>query len=366
MIPLWKLRREWKRLGLQLRTLPEAIWEPRAQARHDAAFAAGFPQTEGALARGGKLALLLLYQPAGLADSTVATCAHLAARGFSPLIVSNAPLSPADRARLAPQVWRMIERPNFGYDFGGYRDGIRHILNDGPLPDRLLVLNDSIWFPLWPDETLLDRLEASGADMAGTILRERGEELFLESYCYLIRRSALESPAFRAFWDGLRITSNKYKVVRRGERGHSRALRAAGLRVEGVYTQADFLRLLEGEDDDFLHLTLTHAEHLEPAFQDSRRAVLASPRDAGWRGRALAHVRLVLGKGQIYANFPVAAVRLMGYPLLKKSADPVSTGWRRAWLGAVEAGALPPPPEPFLSEIRARTPGAAAAGRAVA
>ena len=48
------------------------------------------------------MALLLLYQPAGVSDATRWTCEHLVHKGYAPLIISNAPLSEADRALLPP------------------------------------------------------------------------------------------------------------------------------------------------------------------------------------------------------------------------------------------------------------------------
>ena len=224
MIPGWKVKREAVRFGQQLRAIPEFFWEPIAQYWHDRAARAGFATYEGALAQSQKIALILVYQPDGVGAATIAMCAHLHARGFAPFVVSNAPLSPQDRVALGPVTWRMLERPNFGYDFGGYRDGIGQLLRWNLVPDHLLIFNDSIWFPLSPDETLLTELEASSADLTGTILRERGDELFLESYCYMIPRATFLHPAFQAFWRGLGLTSNKYKVIRRGERGFSRAM----------------------------------------------------------------------------------------------------------------------------------------------
>ena len=356
MIPVWKIRRELQRLGQQLRAIPEALYEPVLQRAHDRAFANGLPTTDGALPLTDKVALLLVFAPKGLAESVLLTCAHLRARGYAPLVVSNAPLTEADRDRLRPLVWRIVERPNFGYDFGGYRDGLRMLWHWGVAPQRLLILNDSIWFPLDPDEDLIARLESANADIAGTILREKGDIRFLESYCYLIGGAAFASPAFRRYWDGLRLTGNKYKVIRRCERGHSMAMAAAGLSIVPAYPRQGFLDRLAAQDDAFLRRMLTHAAYTEARDTAERDALLSRPDSAGWRSAALAHVARVLDRGQFYSQFPYAAIRLLGYPILKKSADRVSLHWRRAYLGAVDAGDLPPPCAPVLAEIRARTP----------
>lgn len=352
MIPLWKLKREWVRLKQQLSAIPEALIEPGQRRRHDAAFDRGFPWSEGDAPQAGKIALFLIYQPSGVAQGTRATCAHLIKRGYAPLIVSNAPLSPADRALLNPVVWRIMERPNFGYDFGGYRDGIRQLVRWGMTPERLLILNDSIWFPLRPGATLIAALETSDADLTGTILRERGETRFLESYCYMIPGKTVSNKAFRAYWDDLELTSNKYKVIRRGERGFSQAMIEAGLTVRGLFPYDDFLARLAEQDRDFLQKTLTYAAHSYAENAATTRALLADPTAPGWRDRVLAHVAATLPREQPYSAYPYAMIRLFDYPILKKSNDRVAQLWRAAYLRAVKARDLPAPQEPVLSELR--------------
>lgn len=343
MIPGWKVRRELARLGQQLRAIPGAVLDPLAQRRLDARVAAGLPMAEGAVALTPKVALVLIWQPRGLPDSLIATCRWLAAGGYAPLIVSNAPLAAADRARLSPVIWRAVERPNFGYDFGGYRDGLACLRQWGVAPERLVILNDSVWLPLSEPCGLLERLEAAPFDVAGSVLRERGEERFLESYLYSIRGEVLGHPAFRAFWDGLRLTSNKYLVIRRGERGLSRALIAAGLRVGGIYTREAFLAAAEAAPAEDLAEVLRFAAHPDDAVQARLRALAEVAQSAGGRDGALAEMRAVLEKAQFYSTFPVGAVRWLGYPLLKKSVEPVSLRWRQACMEAAAAGRIPVP-----------------------
>ncbi len=355
MIPGWKVRREMTRLGQQLRAIPEALWEPVVQRRHDAAFARGFPVESGQVPQSAKIAILLIWQPRGLCLSVLDLCHHLVGQGYAPFVISNAPLPPQDRARLLPCVWRVMERPNVGYDFGGYRDGIRQLQVWDIAPERLVILNDSIWFPLSSACTMLQRMEASGADIVGTVLRQRGDERFLESYAFSLPRRTWAHPAFVAFWRDLRLTSNKYKVIRRGERGFGRAMRAAGLRLEGMFGQDDFLRLLAGADDALLHATLQHtASQIDAVRRDG--LALAQGEGAAWRNDALVFVERALQTGLFYSTFPVAAVRLMAYPVLKKSKEPISALWRQEYIRAVQAGHLPMPPQHLWDEACATVP----------
>jgi hypothetical protein len=353
VIPGWKVKRELSRLGQQLRAIPEAIWEPFARRAHDAAFQRGFPITEGALPFGPKVAIVLCWQPHGLAPSFLDMADHLVACGYAPFVVSNAPLSTADRQSLIPRTWRVMERPNFGYDFGGYRDGLFMLRRWGVNPDRLVILNDSIWFPLWPGDLTLQQAEASPFDVTGTILRHRDDVTFLESYFFSMRGAVLAHPAFRAFWDELQLTSNKYKVIRRGERGFGVALRGAGISMGPLFPTVAFTDALSRLDDKGLRQALRYMATANPLLADEG-ARLASATTSDWDRSARVFVARVLEKALAYSSFPVMSARELRYPVLKKSAEPISAQWRIAFLNAMDAGVVPQVLPRVAAEVRAR------------
>ncbi len=355
MIPRWKLRRELRRLGQQLRAIPEALWEPFARSAHDAALARGFPVTDGAIPPAPKIALVLCWQPRGLEPSFLDTLDHLLASGYAPFVVSNAALSAADMKTLHPRTWRVMERPNFGYDFGGYRDGLIMLRRWDQLPERLVILNDSVWFPLWADDRTLQQAENAPFDVTGSILRKRDAISFLESYFFSIRGPVLDHPGFRAFWDGLRLTSNKYKVIRRGERGFGMALQAAGLSFGPLFPQADFAAVLAGLETGDLRRVLSFAAVVDPVDAATAAHLAAAPETPDWETAARSCIARILEKAQPYSAFPVAAAGHLGYPFLKKSAEPVSAAWRAAFLRAVDDCTLPPTRPSVLAEAQART-----------
>lgn len=353
MLPLWKMRREFTRIGQQSRGIVEYITDPRKQRQLDRTVAAGLQQIGGRIPASNKVALLVVYQPSGISASTRETCAWLAAAGYAPFVVSNAQISPQDRALLSEVIWRAVERPNFGYDFGAYRDGLTCLAQWGIEPEEVLILNDSVWIPMVPKTDLLERLSNHPAEIVGTILRSRGDVQFLESYLYRLNRKALTHPSFHAFWTDLRLTSNKYHVIRRGERGFSEAMRDAGLQVAAIYDSAGLAGQIADQDDSFLDLTLRYAAYVDGPLSAERDHLL-KVRGPDWRAKVQAHVDRALVKHLGYSTFPYAMVRLTGYPLLKKSFEPVSRSWRLAHLAALEAGDLPPPSKTIFEEIRAR------------
>ena len=327
----WKLQRELNRIRQQLKGIPEFFTEPLLRRRHDAQRNAMLQAEHGQVAPGPKVALLLVYQPKGISDATVWTCQHLVNKGYAPLVISNAPLSADDKSRLSPWIWRMAERPNFGYDFGGYRDGIWLLSQWKTNPDTLIILNDSIWFPLTANETLIDRMEASDADFVGALqldpLRQTEniptkKRPFFGSFFLMVKRGALQHQAFVRFWDRYRITSNKYKTIRRGERGLSHALMDAGVRCEAMYTRGALDRYLGTLTNLKLKEVLQDLVTIDERIETGIAQCVASFDDNdGWRGTAQALALAATEKQNVLATAPITSLTVFEVPYLKKSRD---------------------------------------------
>ncbi|MCU0828633.1 MAG: rhamnan synthesis F family protein [Tabrizicola sp.] len=351
-------------MGEFLWSLLGHLYEPILKLRHDRWRAALPAPSDLGVPLLPKVALVLVFQPRGIAASLLVTLRHLVEQGYAPLVISNAPVSQSDRARLFPMSWRLIERPNFGYDFGGYRDGILLLQHWGVRPERLIVMNDSIWMPLAPGSTLIARMETASGDIIGGIEhpdvpRRSGTVRagFIESYLYLVNRTAWDHPAFCRFWQGYRLSSNKMNAVYRGERGFSRRMRAAGLSVRGLFAPQVLLDALKGQETDALRLTLQYAAYTEPDLKEAGADLLAEV-TSDWPKRVLDHVRATSSRRRFSSSFPWPSLALLQLDLMKKSAGPSSGSalslhslMRRQYLRAVEAGDLPIPYPEVLSEI---------------
>jgi Rhamnan synthesis protein F len=363
MIPAWKIRRELETARQQLQAIPERLIGPGRQRRLDSQFPNSFRVMNGMAPLGPKVAIFLVYQPRGMSASAVATCRHLGERGYSVVLVANSPLSADDEQALGQWVWRFVERPNFGYDFGGYRDGIRLLWHWSVSPDSLIILNDSVWFPLDRNETMLASMEASSAGFLGALrhvdLPETDTEhagIFL-SYFFLIKRAVLTSEVFVNYWNGYVSTSNKYLTVRRGERGFSRTLFGAGVPSEGLYSRDRFLAAVSQQPAAFLRQTLVYGAYTDPGLERARDALLqATATSEAWRLQAIDHIRAVVNKRNFHSSFCFASIRLLGIPLLKKNKGELQVRMRRQYLLAVKAGDLPAPEPAVLAEIKASTP----------
>lgn len=208
----------------------------------------GLRVTDGAQQPGIRLAIYTVFPQQGVQASHLHAVRALLDCGYVTLVISNLPLTDTDRAKLAPLVWQIVERPNFGYDFGAYREGIRRVAPLLAGLHRLVLLNDSVWFPLpggadWPLKA-----EALGADFVGAVsnygvpMPEPGvldgfrwvydpglPDFHYCSFALSFGPRALADPAFAKFWVRLRLTDNKFHTVRRGEVALSRTLIGAGL-----------------------------------------------------------------------------------------------------------------------------------------
>lgn len=334
-IARWKLRRELLRLQEQAAAIPEFFYEPLLRWWHDRHLLERVTFTEGRHTVKSKIALLIVFQPGGIARSTLLTCEHLLEKGYVPLLVSNSPLSAADRERLTAVCWRVVERPNFGYDFGGYRDGIHLLWRWSVEPDRLLLLNDSIWFPALQDDDSIDTLESCGYPFCGALELGGGADSsassrrapFLGSFFLMFDRGALRSQAFRRFWSDYRMTSNKYKTIRRGERALSYAMRDAGLRGHALVSRPDFERTIEslphGKLLEHLGLLVHPDEDIRGRIQRLIRVTgttpIATETEQIIAARRLFHA--ATAKSNIFSSAPILLLEELKIPFVKKALD---------------------------------------------
>lgn len=355
MIPGWKVRREIQRFRQQLSWYWERLLAPARTRRHDRDRATLVRQSEGVLPQGSRIAAFLIFQPGPLPASIVETCDLLTGLGYSVLIVSNGPLRPEARDALLPQVWRLLERPNLGYDFGGYREAVMHLWDQGLEPEELLILNDSVWIlaPVLP--AFLSWLAASSGEVGGAVRRSKKGRHWLESYAFRFTRDAFVHHAFRDFWQGYRLVDSKFGVIRQGERDLSVTLGAGGLRLAALGDNQGFLDRMAAAPDEELRLAIAYSASVQGGLAEDRARLLADTTAPHWRTQVLAHLQTSLdGKRVWNAQFPIAAIRVMDYPFVKKSREPVNAEWRSALLRGIADNVVPGPSPAVLGEMKAR------------
>ncbi len=335
--PLWKARREVARFGKQILTSPARITNLLfATPFYDLTLARKIRRFEGKLPESNRVAVYLIYPDRGLLASHLMALDYLASKGYATKVVSNLPLSDTERATLLDHCWTYLERPNYGYDFGGYRDGILDLAAKLGTMDRLVILNDSCWFPLPGSRDWLDDVGALDVDFAaatshygtprvdaadfasiqwGYTLKHRN--FHYGSFAVCLRARVLHHPDFLTYWRRLALTNQKRAIVRRGETGFTRWALRRGFTTACTLDVSRLDKELAALDDT--HLIEIAREMIAPYWpplQEVRRKLLAgTPTKAELQALILT---MVSAQGASYALAPYAICEL-GFPFLKKS-----------------------------------------------
>ncbi len=346
-----QIKREWTRVRHQIGAVLAGLYDPILRMRYNRT--AYDPQIiKGNHAVAPKIALYLIYQPETLEADIIPTCDFLTRAGYSVLIVANGGLNTTDYHRLAQHVWRILPRANFAQDWGGYRHGILHLLEAGLDITRLVVLNDSVVFPVCGGADFLHRAAGKDADITGGLLHHRHDDPFVESYFYSFSAKALAHPAFRQFWQTYPMSSNKYRLVRHGEWGFPKAMIRAGLSLDGLYSNDSFIKTLQGQSCDSVRLCLHYGVFRDSARGQACQDIVADYSDtADWHKTALDFIKQTLQKDGFNSTFCFGAVHLMGVPFLKKPRGAFHKKWVKTYRTAVIAGDLPQPPKAIMDML---------------
>ena len=344
MPPLWKIPRElwriWQQVSfafvhpfellffrLYLRAKPDAV---RVQT--------------GAEPWGADIAVFLLFQPGQLSGSTLQTCAHLQQKGYSVVVVSNSLVAQGDWAKMAPFVTQLIERPNFGYDFGGYRHGILALLSAGRQIENLLIMNDSVWFPVLDDSDLLDRMRTDPAPVTGPLMyhHRNPRHSHLQSYLINFNRDVVESDVFRTFWTTYSETNYKVQTIRRGEMGLSATLRDAGFQLCEIFEHEQARDASDALSDTDLRRVLAYEARRNTQLAGEIHGILEiKSDDPCWRARAVSLMQHPKRRQYFLTNHPALNIAAFRFPILKKDRGFEYRLQRKELLSMVEAGTLP-------------------------
>jgi len=326
MMWIRKIRKELARWKCKLRSAPWLLMGGSRRRDYDRVRQQRVTVTQGALAVADEVMILVIFPSAGLLGSTLSALAHFARNGIACVVVSNAPLREEDRETLRQRCFLVIERPNIGYDAGGYREGILTLLERGIRPRALYVMNDSLWFPLRPDCDALERCRQAKEDIFGfhlnvtTFLGMRRD--YVQSYFLRFSQRLVASDAFEKYWRDLPLIDNKHLAVRRYERGLSRHFVRRGFTIGAlVHWREAIDRLLAITDSDKLtriiayqcRLNAKDAAYMQPMLEWGCSPFLI--RD-GLAGR--------IRRKRIFASFPMMHpefVLELGFPTLKRKLD---------------------------------------------
>ncbi len=345
-IPLWKIKRELRRLwrkstgGIWNWSRDYLSWLSYSWFRRPPAPG----RTDGDIPYGPRLLIYLIFPDAGVQASHELMLKHFRKAGFSALVVSNLPLSEADRARLRPLCSQIIERENYGYDFGGYREGVLSLESRISSLKELIIANDSIWFPVGPRDDWLEVARGTGAQFVGPVDAFGAGERFeladyrqvrwdwqtshrryhMSSFLLWFSSDILRDPGFLAFWRKLRISSDKTLTVRRGEVGLSQFVRAGGYSMASVVDLKSLPATLNAMDAAQLKEVLSQVLVELPQGQEHllHDQLAQFDESAAWRENAIKMILALSSKRHMAYLSPLLILRYLNGMFLKKALVP--------------------------------------------
>lgn len=353
-----KILRELNRAKQDLLGVYYSAMFKKVQRSYDKSWTEKIRVTKGAISPGKKIAILVLFQEDEIRKSSIETCIHLTSRGYAVLAVSNAQLTDESRESLCKYVYQICERPNYGYDAGAYRDGVWLLRKNKVKPDRLILINDSIWFPLNAQNDTIERLEDQGAVFGGLVRKTKNSADiksqketagFIEAYFYQVNladKAAVK--IWTKFWDQLKLTVGREYLK---EARVSHFLTGAGIEFSALGSRLSFLKGIEGFSTEELRKVLLYAAYSNPVLAERGAFLSANHETDNWRENVLLHIRDTVELYPFYGSFIYGSEVIFKLGFLKRTDTPLYRGTRRAYLKATRAGDLPAPTDAVRAEI---------------
>lgn len=358
-LPNRKIQRELHRIVSQIRNLPHRVFEiALATPYYDLTKSKYTTVTSGDVGWRNKCAIYLIYPNSGVQKSHILALDRITASGYSPIVVSNLALSSGDRALVAKSSHVLIERPNFGYDFGGYRDGILFLKERIHGLQRLVLLNDSVWFPMPGSYDWLSTSEKSADDFVAAIwawgmerqdpenyalsewkIDKRRRHFHYASFALSFSAKVLKDSGFRKFWHLLRLTDDKNVTVRRGEMGLTRWIVRHGYSHSATTELTDFPTLLARLSDGELRAMFDRLISVTDPDMERFRELFTQQLDGGKAGRPELEKMIICSVARQGASYAIAdfLVTRQSFPFLKKSPCTTSAGAARIMLQIAES-----------------------------
>lgn len=270
--------------------------------------------TEGlALKPSDKFAVFVVYSRSALPDFTTTFIKALNRHSYNVIIVSNAALGATTKSALLDQCCLLVERINFGRDFGGYKDGIDIAFRRFSGMQRLIIGNDSLYYLESGLDDLIAGLDGP-QDFIG-VSEVFEHHYHVASFLLSFGPRVLADPVFRRFWADYRPIPTRMWAILEGEGELTRHLVEAGHRPHVLFRAQSLLPKL---------LALSASERrqalaLFPARIRKAVAPLMEAPTAPADGPAFADavVDEIMKRNQMHAA-GFAFMKFLGLPLFKR------------------------------------------------
>ncbi|MEL6464111.1 MAG: rhamnan synthesis F family protein [Pseudomonadota bacterium] len=287
MASWWKIKRESSRIARQLSGLVLPLLGYVNRFIYDSRRASTVTTHRGMVDLKDEVSILLVYQPNGILDSTIAQIQWLSDNGQSVLLVSNTKITDEDRYKLIPMCFLIVERPNLGYDFGGYREGVLQLRDRDIIPKFLYIMNDSIWLPISNDANVIREGREASEDVWGIFLsldtkpRTRGaiDDEHIQSFFFRFSSSVLKDPGFWSYWEKMSLINSKRIVIKLRELQMGNYFKKLGYKIGALYNWKEIRSyILENNNEEEIYAIIKqqcvlrdrHAKSILPLIDSSQ------------------------------------------------------------------------------------------------
>lgn len=339
-VPWWKIKRELRRLFKQFIWFRATAWEYLTLTfRYDTFMSKARKLHKGEISLSSEVAIFLIYPKDGVLSSHLQMLDMLRSNHIAPVVISNSPLSVNDLEVLKTKCALIVERPNVGYDFGGYRDGVLELAAALPNIERLYILNDSVWMVESPRSWFED-VKDRGTEFCGATsnygIRRYSDAEFREirweytpahrnfhyaSYALAFGGKILRDPDFLRFWKRFRLSNSKTRTVRRGEIGLSQWVIKKGYSHAATCDVHDLDLELQSLDTDDLEKVTRHLVLPEAPFVVKKRNEILKSDPSTEQGRS-DRINIILTAVSTQAIgyvMPYYTIGFRGFQFIKKS-----------------------------------------------
>jgi hypothetical protein len=229
----------WKRVGYRVTTVAKEVSAalPRDALRAMRPIAAPLRIEDGVdpAPRATRLALYVHYSATGQISEMVRYQLWLLREfGFAIVFISMAARIPEDDWQTVRRLCAlMVQRENFGRDFGAWHDLMPEVRRRWPQPAELMLANDSVLGPIHPLAPIIGAMRAGGEGFFGLTESLQGGP-HLQSYL-LLARGEPAAQDLMGFLQTLYVSHSKWLLVQMGEIRLARWMRRRGHRVAAVF-----------------------------------------------------------------------------------------------------------------------------------
>lgn len=187
-----------------------------------------------------RYAILVYYEPNGVMSTSVQNLLEeLTRQEVNVLTVSNIPLSAEQATIIERHSWSVMIRGNQGLDFGAYKDAIRHLGALGVELDRLLLLNDSVYYFSRGLSEFVSGLLGSEDTIAAFENWDPQHAHHLQSFALSVSGFVYNHPTFSRFWRDYIPYNNRLMAIEKGEKKLSRACLKVARTTKVIYNAGD-------------------------------------------------------------------------------------------------------------------------------